>query len=102
MLAAIVHTTLNDDVYSEDSTTSEFEADMAARCGHEAAAFVLSGTMANQLALRTLLYQPPYSILTDANSHIVHWEAGEVAFLSGAAVQAIRPANGRHLMVEDI
>lgn len=59
MLEAIVATTLNDDVYGEDETTAAFERDMAKLCGHEAAAFVITGTMANQLALRALLHQPP-------------------------------------------
>ncbi|KAJ1337758.1 threonine aldolase [Microdochium nivale] len=102
MLAAIAHATLNDDVYNEDETTRAFEKEMATRCGHEAGAFVLSGTMANQLALRTLLFQPPYAVLTDVHSHVIHWEAGGVSFLSGAAVQAVRPRNGKHLTLNDI
>ncbi|KAJ6444960.1 putative transporter [Purpureocillium lavendulum] len=93
--------TLHDDVYSEDESTSEFERHVAAICGHEAAAFVITGTMANQLAIRALLEQPPYAILADAHAHIIHWEAGGVAHLSGAMVQAIRPLNGRFLTVED-
>ncbi|KAL8371127.1 hypothetical protein RB595_001126 [Gaeumannomyces hyphopodioides] len=101
MLEAIAHSTLNDDVYGEDATTADFERQMASLCGHEAAAFVISGTMANQLALRALLQQPPYAILADARSHIIHFEAGGVAHLSGAMVQAVRPLNGRHLTVED-
>lgn len=69
MLDAIRRTTLNDDVYGEDQTTSAFEREMASICGKEAAAFVITGTMANQLALRTLLNEaPPYAILTDAQS----------------------------------
>lgn len=69
MLDAIRRTTLNDDVYGEDRTTSAFEREMAAICGKEAAAFVITGTMANQLALRTLLNEaPPYAIMTDAQS----------------------------------
>ncbi|KAL2280902.1 hypothetical protein FJTKL_12212, partial [Diaporthe vaccinii] len=102
MLDAIRRTTLNDDVYGEDQTTSAFEREMAAICGKEAAAFVITGTMANQLALRTLLNEaPPYAIMTDAQSHIVHWEAGGAAFINGAMVQAIRPLNGRYLTVMD-
>ncbi|KAJ0107704.1 beta-eliminating lyase [Diaporthe amygdali] len=102
MLNAIRRTTLNDDVYGEDQTTSDFESEMAAICGKEAAAFVITGTMANQLALRTLLNEaPPYGILTDAQSHIVHWEAGGAAFINGAMIQAIRPLNGRYLTVRD-
>ncbi|KAK1690879.1 beta-eliminating lyase [Colletotrichum godetiae] len=102
MLAAITHTTLSDDVYSEDPTTSLFESSLAATCGHAAAAFVLTGTMANQLALRTLLTQPPHAVLADASAHILHWEAGGVAHLSGAMVQGIRPRNGLYLTLQDI
>ncbi|KAH7311227.1 beta-eliminating lyase [Stachybotrys elegans] len=102
MLTAIANATLNDNVYNEDETTACFEAMMAATCGHEAAAFVITGTMANQLALRTLLTQPPYAILADAHAHIIHWEAGGAALLSGAVIQAIRPLNRRHLTLDDI
>jgi threonine aldolase len=101
MLEAIRRTSLNDDVFGEDATTSGFEAEMADLCGHEAAAFVLSGTMANQLALRALLHQPPHAIMADASSHIIHFEAGGTAYLSGAMVQAVRPQNGLYLTVED-
>ncbi|OAQ74122.1 beta-eliminating lyase [Pochonia chlamydosporia 170] len=101
MLDAIAKATLNDDVYNEDETTSKFEKEIAHRCGHEAAAFVITGTMANQLAIRSVLAQPPYSILTDAHSHLIHWESGGVAHLSGAMIQAIIPQNGKHLTVHD-
>lgn len=97
------HATLNDDVYGEDGTTSSFEKDLATICGKQAAAFVMTGTMANQLALRTLLNQaPPYAILADASSHIIHWEAGGVASTSGAIIQAIRPVNGKYLTLDDV
>lgn len=102
MLTAIGRTSLNDDVFEEDSTTRFFEREIADICAHEAAAFVLTGTMANQLALRVLLPQPPHSVLADSQSHIVHWEAGGVAHLSGAMVQLIRPLNGRYLTLDDI
>ncbi|KAF9879924.1 beta-eliminating lyase [Colletotrichum karsti] len=102
MLQAIAQTTLHDDVFGEDSTTRNFELEMAKICAHEDAAFVLSGTMANQLALRSLLHQPPHAVLVDASAHIIHWEAGGVAHLSGAMVQGIRPANGLYLTLEDV
>ncbi|KAI8262737.1 u4 u6 small nuclear ribonucleoprotein prp4 [Colletotrichum sp. SAR11_239] len=102
MLLAIARTTLHDDVYGEDSTTRNFEEEMARTCGHESAAFVLSGTMANQLAIRSLLHQPPHAVLADASAHIIHWEAGGVAHLSGAMVQGIRPLNGLYLTLEDV
>lgn len=97
------YATLNDDVYGEDHTTASLENDLAIICGKESAAFVITGTMANQLALRTLFNQaPPYAVLADASSHIIHWEAGGVASLSGATVQAVRPMNGRYLTVNDV
>ncbi|GKT42244.1 alanine racemase TOXG [Colletotrichum spaethianum] len=58
--------------------------------------------MANQLALRSLLHQPPHAILADASAHIIHWEAGGIAHLSGAMVQGIRPKNGLYLTLDDV
>lgn len=102
MLKAIQNTTLLDDVFAEDPTTNSLESHMASLTHHEASLFVLSGTMGNQLALRSHLTQPPYSVLTDYRSHILNWEAGGVASLSGAMVQGVVPANGRYLTVSDI
>lgn len=76
MLAAIQSCTLLDDVLQEDPTTLELEAHVASLTGKEAALFVTSGTMGNQLGLRTLLTQPPYGVLCDDRSHIVQYEAG--------------------------
>ena len=76
MLAAIQACTLLDDVCNEDPTTIDLEAHCAALTGKEAGLFVLSGTMGNQLALRSLLVQPPYGVLCDHRSHIVKYEAG--------------------------
>jgi len=61
--------TLGDDVYSEP-TTNFLEAHIAKLTGKEAAVFMPSGTMSNQIALRTHLVQPPYSVLCDYRSHI--------------------------------
>jgi threonine aldolase len=102
MVRAILETTLLDDVYQEDPTTSSLEQHMANLTGHEAGLFVLSGTMANQLALRTLLTQPPHAVLCDARSHIIHWEAGGLASQCGAMVQSVMPSNGEFLTLEDI
>jgi threonine aldolase len=102
ILDAIRRSTLNDDVYGEDATTINFEKELAALCGLESAAFVLSGTMANQLALRALLLQPPHAILASHDSHIIHWEAGGIAHLSGAMIQSVKPSNNLYLTLEDI
>lgn len=76
MLSAVAVTTLDDDVYGEDQTTIDLEAHVAALAGKEAALFVLSGTMGNQLALRSLLTRPPHGVLCDHRSHIYKYEAG--------------------------
>lgn len=76
MLAAIQSCTLLDDVFKEDRTTTELEEYCASLAGKEAGLFVLSGTMGNQVALRTLLTQPPHGIVCDYRSHIVNYEAG--------------------------
>jgi len=102
MLRAIQNTTLLDDVFKEDPTTISLESHMAQLTNHEAALFVLSGTMGNQLALRSHLTQPPYSVLCDHRAHILQWEAGGVASLCGALVQGVVPKNGVYLTLEDI
>ena len=76
MLNAIQECTLLDDVEREDPTTSDLEAHIASLTGKEAGLFVNSGIMGNQLALRTLLTQPPHGVLCDHRSHIVLYEAG--------------------------
>ncbi|KAI9825269.1 MAG: hypothetical protein M1832_001303 [Thelocarpon impressellum] len=102
MLAAIANASLLDDVFQEDPTTADLEAHVAALAGHPAGLLVLSGTMGNQLALRTHLTQPPHSVLCDARAHILEWEAGGVASLSGALVRGVTPRNGHHLTLEDV
>jgi threonine aldolase len=60
---------LGDDVYFEPSTNA-LEAHVAQLTGKEAGLFLPSGAMSNQIALRTHLKQPPYSVLMDIRSHI--------------------------------
>jgi len=102
MLKAIQNTTLLDDVFAEDPTTNSFETYMASRTSHEAALFVLSGTMGNQIAIRSHLTQPPHSVLCDYRAHILEWEAGGVASLSQALVKGVVPSNGIYLTLEDV
>jgi threonine aldolase len=102
MLTAIENTTLFDDVFLEDPTTTSLESSIAALASHESALLVLSGTMGNQISLRCHLTQPPHSVLCDSRAHILNSEAGGVASLSGAQVMGIAPSNGVYLTLEDI
>ncbi|KAG6832230.1 hypothetical protein H0H92_004195 [Tricholoma furcatifolium] len=92
---------IGDAVY-HDLSTSALEAHMAQLTGKEAALFMPSGTASNQIALRTHLVQPPYSVLCDHRAHIHKYEAGGTAFHSGAAVLPIIPSNGHHLTLADV
>ncbi|KAI0728626.1 pyridoxal phosphate-dependent transferase [Fomitopsis betulina] len=101
MYAYAVRATLGDDVYDEPCTKL-LEQHMAKLTGKEAALFVPSGTMSNQLALRTHLKQPPYSVLCDHRAHIGRYEAGGTAFHSGAQLDYVIPSNGHHVTLDDI
>jgi len=101
MYAYAVRTSVGDDVYHEPSMLA-LEAHMAKIAGKEAAMFIPSGTMSNQLALRTHLQQPPYSVICDVRGHINKYEAGGTSFHSGAHLICVNPSNGHHLTLEDI
>jgi threonine aldolase len=102
MLAAIASTTLLDDVFQDDPTTNNLESFIAELTGKEASLLVLSGTMGNQVAIRTHLQGPPHSVVTDHRSHIIQHEAGGVASLCGAMLITVEPSNGRYVTLEDV
>ncbi|KAJ5543819.1 hypothetical protein N7513_003402 [Penicillium frequentans] len=102
MLQAIAELSLMDDVYNEDTTTTNFEKFMADLTGKEDSLLVMSGTMGNQIALRSLLTQPPHAILCHSRSHIFGSEAGGCSSLSQAHMQPCMPAGGQYLTLEDI
>ncbi|KDR84770.1 hypothetical protein GALMADRAFT_233107 [Galerina marginata CBS 339.88] len=93
--------TLGDDVYFEPSTAA-LEAHIAQITGKEAGLFLSSGSASNQIALRTHLKQPPYSVICDHRAHIHKYEAGGTAFHSGATVLAVIPSNKHHLTLQDV
>lgn len=102
MLEAISRTTLQDDVYTGDPTTQALEAHIASLTSHEAGLLVMSGTMGNQVAIRSHLTYPPHTVLCDARSHIANYEAGGISTLSGAGLITVHPSNNHHLTLEDI
>jgi threonine aldolase len=102
MLAAIQSCTLLDDVFMEDTTTLALERFIADLTGKEDALLVLSGTMGNQVALRTHLTAPPQAVITDRRSHVMNYEAGGVATLSQALVQPIDAKNEKYITLEEI
>jgi len=101
MYAYATLATVGDDVYHDASTTA-LEAHIAQLTGKEAALFMPSGTASNQIALRTHLKQPPYTVMCDHRAHIHRYETGGTAFHSGAAVTSVIPSNGHHLTLADV
>lgn len=98
MRAAIAAAEVGDDVYGEDPTVNALEARVAALFGHEAALFAPTGSMANQVALQTLV--PPGSeLLCDADAHIVTYESGAAAAIGGISTRTW-PAVGPDIDVD--
>ncbi|MBI2080458.1 MAG: threonine aldolase family protein [candidate division NC10 bacterium] len=84
---------LGDDVFGEDPTVNRLEEMAAAKVGKEAALLVPSGTMGNQVALLTHTRRGDEVIL-EANAHIVHYESGAPAVLSGVMLRALPGERG--------
>jgi threonine aldolase len=78
MRRAMAAAEVGDDVYGEDPSVNALEERVAAMFGHEAAVFVPSGTMGNQICLR-LLVPSAGELLCDSDAHIVTYEGGGAA-----------------------
>ena len=88
MLSAMLAAPVGDDVYGEDPTVNLLETEVARLLGKEAALFVPTGTMANQLAIQVHT-RPGDSVLIEENSHCFIYEAGAAAALSGVQFDQI-------------
>lgn len=101
MATAISNCTVGDSVYNEDASTKKLEHKVATLAGKEAGLYCVSGTLLNQIAIRTNLLQPPHAVLCDHRAHIYVHEAGGLPTLSQAMIHAIQPKNGHHLTLKD-
>jgi threonine aldolase len=93
MRRAIAEAVVGDDVFGDDPTVQELERRIARETGKEAALYVPSGTMGNQLAIRSLT-QRGDEVLLEADSHIVLWEQGGVAANSGCLARTVHGERG--------
>ncbi|MCU1494388.1 MAG: Threonine aldolase [Acidimicrobiaceae bacterium] len=84
---------VGDDQYGEDPTVRALEGEVAERLGHEAAVFVPSGTMGNNIALR-LLADPGTEVLADNDSHVVTYEVGSLAAIGGIQTRTLMSDGG--------
>jgi threonine aldolase len=93
MRDAMMNAPLGDDVWGDDPTVNALQENCAAMFGKEAALFVPSGTMANQIAIRCHT-QPGDEIIVHKESHIVHYEGGGAAALSGCSFAMVDGERG--------
>lgn len=93
MRRAMAEAAVGDDVFGEDPTVNELEAQTAALLGKEAALFVPSGTMANQLAIRSHTEHGD-EIVVESSAHIYYYEAGGPAALSGVMCRCVTGRRG--------
>jgi threonine aldolase len=93
MRAAMAAAEVGDDVYGEDPTVNLLERRAAEIFGREAALFVPSGTMGNQIAIR-LHTQPGQEVIAESRAHILDWEMATTAVFSGCLVRAVYAERG--------
>src|SRR5581483_6481905 len=94
MRRAMVECEVGDDVYAEDPTINRLEAEVAELFGREAAMFVPTGTMGNQIALR-LVCPAAEELICDADAHVVSYEDGGAAQHGGLQTRTIVAARGQ-------
>jgi len=82
MRQAMLFAEVGDDVFGEDPTVNELQERVAEILGKEAALFLVSGTMGNQLAIKAQT-QPGDEVIIEATSHAMNFEGGAGAVLSG-------------------
>src|SRR6058998_3502527 len=93
MRRAIAAAVVGDDVYGDDPTVQELERRVASLAGMEAALYVSSGTMGNQLAVHSHT-RPGEEVLLEAHSHIYINEQGGVGALSGCLAHPLSAERG--------
>ena len=93
MRAAMAAAEVGDDVYGEDPTVNRLEQRAAQIFEREAAVFVPTGTMGNQVAIR-LHTQHGQEVICEARSHVVEWEMAMVSAFSGCMPRTVVGTGG--------
>jgi len=94
MLAFMHQAPVGDDVFGEDPSINALEAKTASLFGMEAGLFCPSGTMTNQLAIKTHT-QAGDEVICEELSHVYQYEGGGIAYNSGCSVKLLQGNRGR-------
>lgn len=93
MRKAMAEAEVGDDVYGEDPTVNRLEKESAAVFGREAAIFVPTGTMGNQIAIR-LHTEHGQDVICESRSHVLDWEMAMMAAFSGCQARTVEGERG--------
>ncbi|MCW2735936.1 GntG family PLP-dependent aldolase [Nocardioides sp.] len=94
MREAMARAEVGDDVYGEDPTVTTLQERVAAMFGHEAALFTPTGSMANVLAVASLV-SPGEEVLCESSAHIARAELGAHGAISGITMRTWTGARGQ-------
>ncbi|EEG77367.1 low-specificity L-threonine aldolase [Dethiobacter alkaliphilus] len=104
MRQAMMDAEVGDDVYGEDPTVNRLEEKSAELMGKEAALFVPTGSMGNQLALMVHC-ERGQEVICDADAHVFHYEMAAAGILSGVQlypVTDLHNENGLGVLIDHI
>lgn len=93
MRRAMAEAEVGDDVYGEDPTVNFLQEKAAEIFGKEAALFVPTGSMGNQIAVK-LHTKPGDEVIIEQRGHIFNYEMGTPAVVSGVMIRPVRTASG--------
>lgn len=97
MRAAMAAAEVGDDVYGEDPTINRLQERAAGIFEKEAALFVPSGTMGNQIAVKVHT-RPGQEIVIEERGHILNYELGASAIIAGVTIRPVRSADGSGIL----
>ncbi len=97
MRRAMAEAEVGDDVYLEDPTVNLLQLKAAEIFGKEAALFVPTGSMGNQIAVK-LHTKPGDEVIIEERGHILNWEMGTPAIAAGVTIRPVRAANDNGML----
>ena len=100
MRSAMAEAEVGDDVYGEDPTVNRLQERAAEIFGKEAALFVPTGSMGNQIAVK-LHTKPGQEIVIEERGHIFNYEMGAPAAISGVTIRPVKSGDSSGMLTWD-
>src|SRR5687768_5798483 len=102
MRAAMANAEVGDDVFGDDPTVNRLQERAAEIFDREAALWVPTGCMGNEIAVKVHT-KPGQEIVTEDRGHILNYELGAAAIISGVTIRAVKSGDGSgHLTWDEI